>query len=91
VQYLYLTPNCAHICPWLIDCAMGIYFPLERNITFIFFKNKLRKYVIIRLHNLKLDTVIVLHVLLSMFYFQLFLGFLLSSVLLPGAILPGYL
>jgi len=31
---------------------------LERKITFIFFKNKLRKYVIIKLHNLKLDTVI---------------------------------
>ena len=45
-----------HICPWLIDCARVIYVPLERNITFIFYKNKLRKYVIIRFHNLKLDT-----------------------------------
>ena len=42
----------------MIDCARVIYVPLERNITFIFFKNKLRKYVIIRWHNLKLDTVI---------------------------------
>ena len=51
-----------NICFWLIDCARVIYVPLERNITFIFFKNKLRKYVIIRLHNLKLDTVIA-HIL----------------------------
>ena len=40
-----------HICAWLIDCARVIYVPLERYI-----KNKLRKYVIIRLHNLKIDT-----------------------------------
>ena len=39
-------------------CARVIHVLLESNITFIFFKNKLRKYVIIRLHNLKLDTVI---------------------------------
>ena len=46
------------VCPWWIDCARVIHVPLERNITFIFFKNKLRKYVIIKLHNLKLNTVI---------------------------------
>jgi hypothetical protein len=30
--------------------------PLEKRFTFVFFKNKLRKYAIIRLHNLMLDT-----------------------------------
>ena len=39
-----------------LDCARVTNVPLEINITFIFFKNKLRKYVIIRLHKLKLDT-----------------------------------
>ena len=47
-----------HICPLLIDCARVIYVLLEWNITFIFFKNKLRKYAIIRLHHMKLYTVI---------------------------------
>jgi hypothetical protein len=47
-----------HICALLIHCARVIYNPLERNITYIFFKDKLRKYVIIRLHHLKIDTVI---------------------------------
>jgi len=45
------------ICPWLIDCARDIY-SLGKERYVYFFKNKLRKYVIIRLHNLKLDTVI---------------------------------
>ena len=40
------------ICPWLIAWAKDIYVLWERNICL----NTLRKYVIIRLHNLKLDT-----------------------------------
>ena len=31
-------------------------YPLGKTFTFIFFKNKSHKYVIIRLHNLKIDT-----------------------------------
>ena len=47
-----------HICTWLVDYARDIYVPLGKKFMFIFFKNKLRKYVIIiiRLHNLKSDT-----------------------------------
>jgi hypothetical protein len=65
VQYLYLTEKYPNprategesICLWLINCARDIYIcPLGKKFTFIFFKNKLRKYAIIRLHNLKLDT-----------------------------------
>jgi hypothetical protein len=41
-----------------IDCARDIY-SLGKEMYVYFFKNKLRKYVIIRLHNLKLDTDIV--------------------------------
>jgi hypothetical protein len=33
----------------------GHICPLGKKFTFIFFKNKLHKYVIIRLHNLKSD------------------------------------
>jgi hypothetical protein len=40
------------LSPWLIDLAKDIYVPWERNLRL----NMLRKYVIIKLHNLKLDT-----------------------------------
>ena len=46
--------NARDICPWLIDCARDIC-PLGKKFTFIFSKNKLHKYVIIGLHNLKSD------------------------------------
>jgi hypothetical protein len=47
-----------HACPLLIYCARVIRVLSESNITFIFFKNKVRKYAIIRLHHMKLYTVI---------------------------------
>ena len=47
------------ICAWLIDCARDIYSIGKEMYVKYFFKNKLRKYVIIRLHNLKLNTDIV--------------------------------
>jgi hypothetical protein len=45
-----------HICAWLIDCVRDIYSLEKEMYVKYFFKNKLRKYVIIRLHNLKLNT-----------------------------------
>jgi hypothetical protein len=36
--------------------VLGTYMYLGKKLTFIFFKNKLRKYVIIRSHRLKSDT-----------------------------------
>ena len=48
-----------HICAWLIDCVRDIYSLGEKMYVY-FYKNKLHKYVIIRFHNLKLDTEIVL-------------------------------
>ena len=43
--------------------ALGTYMSLENKCTFIFifFKNKLLKYITIRLHNLKSDTYIHIH------------------------------
>ena len=58
-----IKPICFQIMPISTtesSCASkrstALYVPWERNLRFLFLKNKIRKYVIIRLHNFKSDT-----------------------------------